>query len=330
MKHIIDQIHIPAYSSKLFNMYFQGKSFAVFDIETTGLSPSNSKVILTGLLYVHSDDTAQVVQYFADQENDEESIIRATAEALEQVDYIITYNGRHFDLPFMKKRAAKYGIDFPEPYNLDLYLLISGYAPFKDALPGLKQKNIETYMGFSNGREDLISGKESVELYHRYMETKRFDLEEKILLHNHDDIIQLYKILPIIEKLDFHKAMLKRGFLAGRFAIEEIQLKGRDLCVQARQLQNPIDYIAFPTEDAPYMLMLNQTDRTAHITFPCACEAGAFFLDAQAILASAMCRIQNYPNITNGYLILSQQHQMNEMEINAFLKTFFEEEPYAI
>ena len=330
MKKIIDNINIRAYYSKLYNMYFEGKSFAVFDIETTGLSPSNSKVILTGLLLVHPDNTAQVIQYFADQAGDEEAVICATMEELEKVDYVITYNGRHFDIPFMEKRAAKYGLEFPEIYNLDLYLLISGYAPFKDILPGLKQKNIETYMGLSDGREDLISGKESVELYHRYMETKRFDLEEKILLHNHDDIIQLYKLLPIIEQLDFHKAMFKRGFLAGRFHLEEIRLKGRDLTIKARQLRDAVDYIAFPTEAAPYLLMLNQSTEAAEVTFPCECASGALFIDVQAILGSAATRIQHFPSVTNGYLILSQDNQPNEMEINAFLKSFFEEEPYAI
>ena len=207
MKKIVDNINLHAYSSKLFRSYFEGKSFVVFDIETTGLSPSKSKVVLTGLLTVKEDGSSQVVQYFADQAEDEETLIRATAAELEKADYIITYNGRHFDMPFMKTRAALYGIDFPDLYNLDLYLLISSFAPFKEALPGLKQKNIEMYMGLSDGREDLISGKESVDLYHRFMETRQLELENKILLHNHDDIIQLYKILPIIEKLDFHKAL---------------------------------------------------------------------------------------------------------------------------
>ena len=330
MKKIIDDIHIPAYDSKLYRMYFGGKSFVVFDIETTGLSPANSKVILTGLLSVALDGTAKVTQYFADQSDDEEAVIRATMEALEAVDYVITYNGKHFDMPFMKKRAEKYGLTFPDLYNLDLYLMISGYAPFKDALPGLKQKSIEVYMGLSDGRDDLISGKESVELYHRYMETKRFDLEEKILLHNHDDIIQLYKILPIIEKLDFHRAMFKRGFLAGSFFIDEIKLKGQDLIIHARQQEKAKDYIAFPTEEAPYMLMMNSSAQDASLTIPCECESGALFIDAQTILGPAFAKIDHYPGVVNGYLILSQNNQPNEMEINAFIKTFFEEEAYAI
>lgn len=329
MKTIVDNIQIPVYYSKLFNMYFGGKTFAVFDIETTGLSPANSKVILTGILTVDQNG-GYVQQFFADQNDDEEAVIRATMEALAGIDYVITYNGRHFDMPFMRKRAEKYGLEFPDLYNLDLYLLISGYAPFKEVLPGLKQKNIETYMGIAINRDDEISGKESVELYNRYMETKRFELEEKILLHNHDDIIQLYKILPIIERLDLHKALFKRGFPAGRFLIEQISIKSKELHVKARQLQDAIDYISFPTEAAPYMLMMNSAGGSVDLTIPCESASSNLYLDARAILRSASLKLDPLPGVVDGYLILSQKNQVNELEINTFLKIFFEEERYAV
>ena len=329
MKIITDNIQIPVYRSKLFDLYFGGKSFAVFDIETTGLSPANSKVVLTGILKVDQSG-GMVQQFFADQSDDEETVIRATMDALKNIDFVITYNGRHFDMPFMKKRAEKYGLKFPDLYNLDLYLLISGYAPFKEVLPGLKQKNIETYMGISISRDDEISGKESVELYHRYMETKRFDLEEKILLHNHDDIIQLYKILPIIERLDLHKALFKRGFPAGRFLIEQVSIKNKELHVSGRQMEAPTDYISFPTEAAPYMLMMNSSDGSVDLSIPCECTAGNIYLDARAILKSASLKLDPYPGVVDGYLIVSQKDQVNELEINTFLKIFFEEERYAI
>ena len=330
MKTILDNIQIPVYYSKLFDMYFGGKSFAVFDIETTGLSPANSKVILTGILKVDEFGCGTVQQFFADQNDDEEGVIRATMDALRDTDYVVTYNGRHFDMPFMKKRAEKYGLEFPDLYNLDLYLLISGYAPFKEVLPGLKQKNIETYMGIAISRDDEISGKESVELYNRYMETKRFELEEKILLHNHDDIIQLYKILPIIERLDLHKALFKRGFPAGRFLIEQIAVKNKELQVKARQLRDAIDYISFPTEAAPYMLMMNRADGSVDLSIPCESTSGNLYLDARAILRTASMKLDAYPGVVDGYLILSQKNQINELEINAFLKIFFEEERYAV
>lgn len=330
MKTITNNIQLSAYYSKLFDMYFGGKSFAVFDIETTGLSPANSKVVLTGILKVDEKGQALVQQFFADQNDDEKNVILATMDALKGVDYVITYNGRHFDMPFMTKRAEKHGLKFPDIYNLDLYLLISGYAPFKEVLPGLKQKNIEAYMGIAISRDDEISGKESVELYNRYMETKRFELEKKILLHNHDDIIQLYKILPIIERLDLHKALFKRGFPAGRFLIDQISIKNKELHVKARQLHDAIDYISFPTETAPYMLMMNSSDGSVDLSIPCECTSGNIYLDARAILRSASMKLDRLPAVVDGYLILSQKNQFNELEINAFLKIFFEEERYAL
>ena len=330
MKTITDNIQIPAYYSKLFDMYFGGRRIAVFDIETTGLSPANSKVVLTGILTVGPSGHGLVQQYFADQNDDEEAVIGATMDALRNIDCVITYNGCHFDMPFMKKRAEKYGLTFPDIYNLDLYLLISGYAPFKEVLPGLKQKNIETYMGIAISREDEISGKESVELYNRYMETKRFELEEKILLHNHDDIIQLYKILPIIERLDLHKGLFKRGFPAGRFLIEQISIKNRELQVKARQIQDAIDYISFPTETAPYMLMMNSSDGSVDLSIPCESSFGSVYLDARAVLKTASFKLDHLPGVVDGYLILSQENKVNELEINSFLKIFFEEERYAV
>ena len=119
MRKIIDYLHIDRYASKTFNMYFKDRSFAVFDIETTCLSPAYCKVILSGILLVKGDE-CQVIQFFADQAGDEKEILQQTVDILKSVDYIITYNGRHFDIPFVEKRARKYKIDIGIcPYDLD-------------------------------------------------------------------------------------------------------------------------------------------------------------------------------------------------------------------
>ncbi len=107
MKTIIRDMHIDTYASKLFDMYFKEKNIAVFDIETTGLSPRRCKVILSGILLINGQN-CRAIQLFADQENDEEEIIRQTFHLLDSVDMMLTYNGRHFDLPFMEARAKRY------------------------------------------------------------------------------------------------------------------------------------------------------------------------------------------------------------------------------
>lgn len=323
MKKIVDVIQLKPYASKAFDLYFKGRTYAIFDIETTGLSPVSSQLILSGILLVNGNE-GQVIQFFADQPGDEKKVIEKTLEVLNTVDFVVTYNGKHFDLPFLEKRAKKHGIDFePLPYDLDLYLVINGHSGLREVLPSLKQKSIEVFMGISDGRDDEISGGDSVALYNRYMATKSFELEKKILLHNHDDVVQLYLLLPIIAKVDFHKAMHKLGFPAGQFQIEKIKISGHDLCVSGMQKRAPKDYISFPTEELPYSLMMNGKDRSFELTILGQMQAGATYIDVPPLLTDT-CPIEKYPSYTDGYLILANHGNINYLEINSFLLEFFQ------
>lgn len=322
MKTVIDKINLPPFTARTFTEYFGGKRTAVFDIETTGLNPSYCKVILSGLMLINGEE-CQVIQYFANQADDEAEIIEKTNALLANVDVIITYNGKHFDLPFMEKRAKKHGLTFNPNYNLDLYLVVNGHSCLKEVLPNLKQKSVEVFMGLADNRDDEISGGESVALYNRYMTTKNFQLERQILLHNHDDLIQLYRLLPVILKTDFHRAMYKLGFPAGHTVIEKITQQGRDLHVLGRQTGKAIDYISFPTEEQPFSLIMDSASRQLELIVPCQVQAGSIYLDAQQILGAGAETLTAYPAVVNGYLITSELGNINYMEINAFLMEFF-------
>lgn len=322
MKVITDSLAISPYTAKLFDMYFGGRSLAVFDIETTGLSPARCKVILSGILLLDGK-CGKVIQYFADRQNDEREIIEKTLETLNAADYIVTYNGKHFDLPFMEARAKKYGIDFdPKVYNLDLFLVVQGHSNLRESLPNLKQKTVEVFMGLSDSRNDQISGGESVALYEQYMQSHAFALEKTILLHNHDDLIQLYKLLPVIAKTDFHKAMFKLGFLAGDFLVQKISLRGKELFVEGRHLGTPPDYISFPTQTMPCSLRISRNDGAFSLTVPCSAQAGALYFDAAALLSGEISSIEKYPSVVDGYLIVSESGKTNYMEVNQFLLTY--------
>lgn len=325
MKTITDTLRLQPFASRLMDQYFGNRPFAVFDIETTGLSPAYCKVILSGILLMDGGE-AKVIQLFADQPDDEKALLEETLRILDAVDYVITYNGRHFDIPFVEKRAKKHGLKFHPPYDLDLYQIVSGHSPLREVLPSLKQKSLEVFMGLADSRDDEISGGESVALYERYMASRSFDLERRILLHNHDDVIQLYRLLPIITRTDFHRAMFRQGFLAGRFHITKVQLAGRDLHVEGIQMKEPLDFISFPTDARPYTLIMNRASRSFELQIPGQTEAGALYLDALAVLGeTAVQKIEKYPSVVNGYLITQDHKTTNYMEINAFLKAFFEE-----
>lgn len=322
MKTVTDHLQLSPYTSRIFDMYFGGRSFAVFDIETTGLSPARCKVILSGILLTDSSGS-RVVQYFAEQPEDEKQIIEKTLESLSGVDFVLTYNGRHFDMPFMETRAKKYGMTFdPKIYNLDLFLILQGHSALRESLPNLKQKTVEVFMGLSDGRDDKISGAESVALYEQYMHTRAFALEKTILLHNHDDLIQLCKLLPIISKTDFHRAMYKLGFPAGNYLVQKINITGRELHVRGLQTATAQDYISFPTPDMPCSVMMNSKDCCFELTIPCSAKAGALFFDAETLLSGKISPIEKYPSVVNGYLIACEGGKINYMEINKFILQF--------
>ena len=308
------------------DVYFGGLKLCVYDIETTGLFPRSDRIMLTGLLTIENGKaTAQ--QFFAETLNDEKAVLEATIDVLRQADVVLTYNGRSFDVPFTMTRAAKYGLKCDIPYDLDLFTVLSGYSEIKKFTGSLSQKSIEKFMGMAPERDDRIDGRESIRLYEQYLESPSYALEKTIMLHNHDDICQLYRILPVVKQTDFHRAMSRTGFPAGGYIIKTSKVSSVGLYVTALQQRDPIDYISFPTEDAPYSLRMSSADRTVELDIPGETVGDSVVIDARKILADlpddAMEELESYPSFESGYLILKTGDHINYLEINMFIKSFF-------
>ena len=327
MKSTIDEFDIDEFRSRVLDTYFGGLDICVYDIETTGLFPRNDRIMLTGLLTV-SGGKARAEQFFAESLNDEKAVLEATIEVLKQADVVLTYNGRSFDVPFTQTRAAKYGLQCDIPYDLDLFTVLSGYSEIKKFTGSLSQKSIEKFMGIAPERDDRIDGRESIRLYEQYLTAPSYALEKTIMLHNHDDICQLYRILPVVKQTDFHRAMSRTGFPAGRFIVRSSRITSGGLYVTAVQQKDPRDYISFPTEDAPYSLRMSSADRSAELDIPGETVGdGAVVIDARTILADLpdeeMKELEQYPAFESGYLILKNGGQVNYLETNLFIKKFF-------
>lgn len=170
-----------------------------FDIETTGLSPKFCKVILIGIVYNNKDKTI-IKQFFALNENEEKELLLAFINEISLFDKHITFNGFTFDIPFLNSRFKKHNIDFSlnKADDIDILRLVKPYKE-KLSLMDCKLKTIEKYIGIN--RNDIISGKESVELYKDFISTQDKNLKDKILLHNYEDIYYLAKIFKIKDLL---------------------------------------------------------------------------------------------------------------------------------
>lgn len=322
MKTITERYRLTPYSSRTFDMYFGGRSLCIFDIETTGLYPRRDQLILSGLISI-DNNLATVTQYFAEDPSQEKAVVDATLKQLALSDVIITYNGRSFDLPFLQARAKRYRLPAPASFcDLDLYTVLRYHSDLKDMLGSLRQKSIEKFMDLATTRDDEIDGGESVRLYNRYLESPNTALEKTILLHNHDDIMQLYRILPVIEKSRFHRAMACLGFPAGQSFVQRCQVKKDGLHIAAR-LPQPVDYIHFPTEAFPCSITASSREETCEILVPAITAAkGLSVADAQNLLQDAGGIPEDLacmPGMESGYLILSDHGTSSDATINRFV-----------
>ncbi|MEG0924401.1 MAG: ribonuclease H-like domain-containing protein [Anaerovoracaceae bacterium] len=326
MKTIEKRYKITEFNNKTFSFYFNNLNVGVFDIETTGLNPTYCNLILSGIIGINNN-VATVTQYFAENQDQETEVISATIKKLSEFDIIITYNGKHFDLPFLEKRANTLGIamDFL-PYNLDIYLVLHGHSYFRQQISNLKQKTVEIFMGIASGRDDEISGAESVELYNEYTRTSNPLLLEKILLHNCDDVIQLYRLLSVIPKTDFHHAMFKLGFpinsIAGNspiLTVDKITLEHKHLRIMGSQKNKQMDYINFPTESLPIHIIFDSASRSFELIIPLIREQNAAYIDLLQLGVDSK-EFSKYPSFENGYLILENNKVVNHLEINHLSK----------
>lgn len=328
MKHITKDFNQKQTLPDAFNFYFKGMVLGVLDIETTGLSANRNEFILGGLLLIPPDGPCKSHQFFAQTPDEEQETLKAFLTEVEKADMLLTYNGKHFDLPFLQQRGATF--DPQLPYNFDLYPVLKGYSPLRKFLPNLKQKTVENFMGFWTSRKDEISGKESVTLYYEYVTTKDPKIEETILLHNYDDICQLYRLLDTLGKCDLHKALYFIGFPAilssaskpGLY-VEKIKLTGNYMDITGIQKGTPIDYRVFEQEGLPCTVLFDSQQATFHIRVPLLQSSGMILSDLR-VLGLHSRSFDQYPTYGDGLLLLKQQDNENYLEINHLVKMLLE------
>ena len=193
-----------------------------FDIETTGLSSTNNMVYLIGIL-TYSNSQWHSIQYLATNLDDEKAIINSFFKLLTDKKYLIHYNGNHFDIPFINKRAAHHQLTSPinKLESIDLYKLSKSLDSFLK-LNNYKLCTITNALKIP--RADKLSGKELIKVYYDFVKAYSLDLLKKnytksdsykklLLIHNYEDIINL----PTLLNLYSYSYMQKGNFSVNNF-----------------------------------------------------------------------------------------------------------------
>lgn len=151
-------------------------STAYLDIETTGLGNDGDHVTTLALY-----DGAEIYTYVHGDNLDE------FADRIQQYKLLVTYNGKTFDIPFLRRQ---FGLPLSQAH-IDLrYVLASlGYKG------GLKM--CERRLGLD--RHDLaeVDGFFAVMLWRDYMRTRRRETLETLLAYNVADVVNLAVLMPL-------------------------------------------------------------------------------------------------------------------------------------
>ena len=178
--------------------FFQKYNFSpvFYDIETTGLSRKTTYLYLDGDLGIE-DKTWTFYQWMAENNKEEETILRIFSQFLEQYDCLISYNGERFDQPYLEARYEKYGL--PSPFegkiSLDLYLTLK---PLKTLLKlqAMNQPCLEEFLGIKNRIYD--NGKECIQLYKDFLKKRDHVIADEVLGHNLEDVLGLGRIFEML------------------------------------------------------------------------------------------------------------------------------------
>ncbi len=160
------------------------------DIETTGLG--NTPVFLVGVM-VWSGDGFEVQQYLARNYAEEKAIVSLFVDACKSRKLLVTFNGKSFDFPFLRTRAAATGV----LYNLDpahLDLLHVGRRIWKGQFENCKLQTLESQV-CGRVRHGDIPGAQIPDAYHRYVRTENAWQIVEVLKHNMLDLVTLADIM---------------------------------------------------------------------------------------------------------------------------------------
>src|SRR5665647_870901 len=163
----------------------ENQDFAIVDIETLGLS--ERPIILLGI----AKPTKTCIctsQFLLRDIQDEPSAIWALVSQLEQNSSLITFNGRSFDIPYIKQRLAYYGLDacLDNPHFDVLHFT---RRALRHKLSDCRLETVEKYIGIE--REINIPGALVPHFYDTYLRTKNVGPLVAIVEHNKQDLLTL-------------------------------------------------------------------------------------------------------------------------------------------
>jgi uncharacterized protein len=168
---------------------YDQERFIFLDLETLGLF--SRPVILFGLARF-SHGRLECFQYLLRTMDEELAALRATRAFLGDDGVLVTFNGRAFDVPYLRERAAFYG-ESPLISHPHYDLLPPSRKRYRQVFPDCRLTTLENRL-FGTGRDPDIPSSMVPEFYHAYLTTGNPGPLVPVVDHNRQDIVTLARL----------------------------------------------------------------------------------------------------------------------------------------
>lgn len=176
--------------------FFAPEDLVFLDIETTGLY-SSLPLFLVGMLHM-ADGGLHLRQYLARRYEEERAVLAHVAEELPRFKAIVSYNGRSFDLPYLRGRLLAHRIACRLD-QIQVDLLGHARRRYRGILPDCRLVTVEAAVLARDGREGDVPGHLIPELYHQFVKTQDQAVIRGIMEHNAADLISLARMIRLVE-----------------------------------------------------------------------------------------------------------------------------------
>jgi len=174
----------------LYSSSFQNRNdFIILDIETMGLS--SLPIILCGVAQI-SGNQLFLNQYLLRTITEEPGALSAFLSHTTEKSIFVTFNGKTFDIPYLKERLAYYGLK-EKLENPHVDLLHFSRRAWKTRVPDCRLTTLEEHL-FGIKRENDIPSALVPDFYDTYMKTGNVGPLIPIVEHNKQDIVTLVNI----------------------------------------------------------------------------------------------------------------------------------------
>jgi uncharacterized protein YprB with RNaseH-like and TPR domain len=173
---------------------------AFLDTETTGLSGGTGTYAFLVGLGSWGDSGFNVEQYFMRDFHEERALLLELQERLAQVQVLVTFNGKSFDLPLLESRFVLARLSWPLSQVSHLDLLHPARRLWKLRLGDCSLTNLEKRL-LAMDRQINVPGYLIPQLYFNYTRTRNPKGLKEIFEHNRQDIQTLAALTALVGEI---------------------------------------------------------------------------------------------------------------------------------